>query len=190
MAKASGLSVSCVHRIWRAFSLQPHRSGSFRLSADSPFVVRQTATPACPLHADLGVRSTRSNGSSRWYRSADQTRCPSLHQGRRGRHLRLHRRPQRLPQSRFGGPRPPTISSPTLLYSVSAHSALTTKVHRTFRSGSPACACACKEKSSRRWQIFSGASQVIRDTRGHHMVGLFVAFYSWHTRTITSALRA
>ena len=72
MAKASGLSVSCVHRIWRAFSLQPHRSGSFRLSADSPFVVRQTATPACPLHADLGVRSTRSNGSSRWYRSADR----------------------------------------------------------------------------------------------------------------------
>ena len=28
MAKASGLSVSSVHRIWRAFSLQPHRSCS------------------------------------------------------------------------------------------------------------------------------------------------------------------
>jgi transposase len=35
MAKASGLSVSSVHRIWRAFSLQPHRSETFRLSTDA-----------------------------------------------------------------------------------------------------------------------------------------------------------
>ena len=34
MAKASGLSISTVHRIWRAFSLQPHRSETFKLSAD------------------------------------------------------------------------------------------------------------------------------------------------------------
>ena len=38
MAKASGLSVSTVHRIWRAFSLQPHRSETFKLSADPLFV--------------------------------------------------------------------------------------------------------------------------------------------------------
>src|SRR5712671_6082431 len=38
MAKASGLSVSTVHRIWRAFCLQPHRSETFKLSADSLFV--------------------------------------------------------------------------------------------------------------------------------------------------------
>jgi len=38
MAKASGLSVSTVHRIWNAFSLQPHRSESFKLSTDPQFV--------------------------------------------------------------------------------------------------------------------------------------------------------
>jgi transposase len=38
MAKASGLSVSSVHRIWQAFSLQPHRSETFKLSTDPLFV--------------------------------------------------------------------------------------------------------------------------------------------------------
>jgi transposase len=38
MAKASGLSVSTVHRIWSAFSLQPHRSETFKLSTDPQFV--------------------------------------------------------------------------------------------------------------------------------------------------------
>src|SRR5271170_3920975 len=38
MAKASGLSVSTVHRIWNAFSLQPHRSETFKLSSDPLFV--------------------------------------------------------------------------------------------------------------------------------------------------------
>jgi hypothetical protein len=36
--KACGLSVSTVHRIWRAFSLQPHRSETFKLSTDPLFV--------------------------------------------------------------------------------------------------------------------------------------------------------
>jgi DNA-binding MurR/RpiR family transcriptional regulator len=34
MAKATGVSTSTVHRIWRAFSLQPHRSETFKLSTD------------------------------------------------------------------------------------------------------------------------------------------------------------
>lgn len=38
MAKASGVSISTVHRIWRAFSLQPHRSETFKLSSDPLFV--------------------------------------------------------------------------------------------------------------------------------------------------------
>jgi transposase len=38
MAKASGVSTSTVHRIWRAFSLQPHRSETFKLSTDPQFV--------------------------------------------------------------------------------------------------------------------------------------------------------
>ena len=44
MAKVSGLSISTVHRIWRAFSLQPDRSETFKLSTDPLFVdkVRDT----------------------------------------------------------------------------------------------------------------------------------------------------
>ena len=38
MAKASGVSISTVHRIWRAFALQPHRSETFKLSTDPQFV--------------------------------------------------------------------------------------------------------------------------------------------------------
>jgi transposase len=38
MAKACGLSQSTVSRIWRAFSLQPHRSGTFKLSRDPLFI--------------------------------------------------------------------------------------------------------------------------------------------------------
>jgi transposase len=38
MAKASGVSASTVHRIWQAFSLQPHRTETFKLSTDSQFV--------------------------------------------------------------------------------------------------------------------------------------------------------
>jgi transposase len=38
MAKASGVSASSVHRIWRAFSLQPHRTETFKLSSDPQFV--------------------------------------------------------------------------------------------------------------------------------------------------------
>jgi transposase len=38
MARASGLSRSAVHRIWRAFALQPHRTETFKLSADPLFI--------------------------------------------------------------------------------------------------------------------------------------------------------
>ncbi len=38
MAKATGVSVSTVHRIWRAYSLQPRRSETFKLSTDPLFV--------------------------------------------------------------------------------------------------------------------------------------------------------
>jgi transposase len=38
MAKASGLGRTAIGRIWRAFSLQPHRSETFKLSADPLFV--------------------------------------------------------------------------------------------------------------------------------------------------------
>lgn len=40
MAKASGLSVSTVQRVWRAFGLQPHRMETFKLSSDPNFVAK------------------------------------------------------------------------------------------------------------------------------------------------------
>ena len=49
MAKASGLSVSTVHRIWNAFSLQPHRSETFKLSTDPQFLRRCETSLASTL---------------------------------------------------------------------------------------------------------------------------------------------
>lgn len=40
MAKESGLSISTVQRIWRAFGLQPHRLETFKLSTDPDFVAK------------------------------------------------------------------------------------------------------------------------------------------------------
>jgi transposase len=40
MARASGLAVSTVQRIWRAFGLQPHRLETFKLSTDPDFVAK------------------------------------------------------------------------------------------------------------------------------------------------------
>ena len=40
MARASGLSVSSVQRIWRAFGLRPHRLETFKLSTDPDFVAK------------------------------------------------------------------------------------------------------------------------------------------------------
>jgi transposase len=38
LAEASGLSRASVHRIWKAFALQPHRSETFKLSKDPLFI--------------------------------------------------------------------------------------------------------------------------------------------------------
>src|SRR4051812_18415986 len=38
LAKASGLSRASVHRIWKAFALQPHRTETFKLSKDPLFI--------------------------------------------------------------------------------------------------------------------------------------------------------
>ncbi len=40
MARASGLSVSSVQRVWRAFGLRPHRLETFKLSTDPDFVAK------------------------------------------------------------------------------------------------------------------------------------------------------
>lgn len=38
MATAAGISTTSVHRIWRAFALQPHRTETFKLSTDPLFI--------------------------------------------------------------------------------------------------------------------------------------------------------
>ena len=38
MARKTGYAPSTIHRIWQAFSLLPHRSETFKLSADPYFV--------------------------------------------------------------------------------------------------------------------------------------------------------
>jgi hypothetical protein len=48
MAKAVGLAPSTVQRIWKAFSLQPHRGESFKLSTDPLFVEKVRGPQATP----------------------------------------------------------------------------------------------------------------------------------------------
>lgn len=40
MARTSGLSTATVQRIWRAFGLQPHREGTFKLSTNPDLSIR------------------------------------------------------------------------------------------------------------------------------------------------------
>jgi transposase len=47
LAEASGLSRASVHRIWRAFSLQPHRLETFKLLRDSLQVAKDA--PGIPV---------------------------------------------------------------------------------------------------------------------------------------------
>ena len=51
MAKASGISVSSVQRIWRAFGLQPHRIETFKLSTDPEFVAERFCLYNAPVNA-------------------------------------------------------------------------------------------------------------------------------------------
>ena len=50
MAKATGLSQSTISRIWRAFSLAPHRAETFKLSRDPLFIDKvSSSTEKSPL---------------------------------------------------------------------------------------------------------------------------------------------
>ena len=46
MAKAAGFAPSTIHRIWKAFNLQPHRTETFKLSTDPLFVERRAISAA------------------------------------------------------------------------------------------------------------------------------------------------
>ena len=63
MARLSGLSDNTVSRIWRAFALQPHRTETFKLSADPLFIEK--------VRDIVGLYLTRRTGrwSCAWTRS-------------------------------------------------------------------------------------------------------------------------
>lgn len=55
MAKESGLSVSSVLRIWRAFGLQPHRMETFKLPTGPDFVAKVRCSRPLRLPAQHAV---------------------------------------------------------------------------------------------------------------------------------------
>jgi len=75
MAKAVGISVSSVQRIWRAHGLQPHRVRQFKLSRDPEFSWRSSGT----LWASTSIRR-RTRSCSASTRSRDRTQ-PGLPPG-------------------------------------------------------------------------------------------------------------
>jgi transposase len=50
LAKASGLTQTAVARIWKAFALQPHRAGTFKLSKDPLFIEKVRDIVGLYLH--------------------------------------------------------------------------------------------------------------------------------------------
>jgi transposase len=83
MSQASGLSVSSVQRIWRAFGLQPHRLETFKLSADPDFVAKVRDVVGLYLsspHMPWCFVSMRSRKSRR---STARSRCCLCGQGNR-----------------------------------------------------------------------------------------------------------
>src|ERR1700722_16767087 len=75
MAKAIGLSVSTVQRIWRAFGLQPHRMETLKLSTDPTFVAKGPDVGG-PLRLAAGAYVwMRSPKSRRWTAVSRCCRC-------------------------------------------------------------------------------------------------------------------
>lgn len=87
MAKAVGYAPSTIHRIWRAFGLQPHRSETFKLSNDPLFVekVRDiVGLYMAPLERALVLCVDEKSQIQALGRAALQPR----HAGRRGGEIR------------------------------------------------------------------------------------------------------
>ena len=69
MAKAAGFAPSTIHRIWKAFNLQPHRTETFKLSTDPCLSRRCAILSACTCrrpNARSFCASTRRARSRRW----------------------------------------------------------------------------------------------------------------------------
>ena len=78
MAAAVGHAPSTIHRIWKAFGLQPHRVETFKLSADPLFVEKVRDIVGLyldpPDRAVVRLASTRRARSRRW--TAPSHCCP------------------------------------------------------------------------------------------------------------------
>jgi hypothetical protein len=63
-----GFAPSTIHRIWKAFDLQPHRTETFKLSTDPPFVekVRDIVGPVAAGARAGSFASTKRAKSRRW----------------------------------------------------------------------------------------------------------------------------
>jgi len=72
MDKASGLGSTTIHRIWRAFSLQPRRRETFKLSKDPLFVEKVRYVVGLHLHPPEKARVLCVDEKS-WIRALDRT---------------------------------------------------------------------------------------------------------------------
>ena len=78
MARESGLSHTTIRRIWAAFSVQPHRSETFKLSGDPLFVdkVRDIiGLHLSPPDRALVLRVAKRARSRRWTAASRSCRC-------------------------------------------------------------------------------------------------------------------
>ena len=78
MAKAAGFAPSTIHRIWRAFNLQPHRTETFKLSTD-PLSSRRCAISSGFICRRRSARwffaLTKRARSRRWTERSRFCRC-------------------------------------------------------------------------------------------------------------------
>jgi transposase len=82
MARAVGHAPSTIHRIWQAFGLQPHRSETFKLSADPLLWRRCAISSACIYRLPSAQWSSASTRRARFRRSIDLSPCCRCGQAR------------------------------------------------------------------------------------------------------------
>src|ERR1700729_2866267 len=114
MARACGLSVSTVQRIWRAFGLQPHRLETFKLSTDPDFVAKVRDVVglyvAPPERAIVLCVDEKSQIQALDRSQPMQSRC-SRRSGRSSRHGQL-RNPQNAADPQLAGQEAALARSP------------------------------------------------------------------------------
>src|SRR5207237_5379419 len=78
MAAATGMTRQSVHRIWKAFGLQPHRSETFKLSTDPQLI--EKVRDIVGLYLDPPERALRLCVEDKGELPARERRQPALRQ--------------------------------------------------------------------------------------------------------------